>query len=80
MSALQLSGSLKCTVPTIKLVGIIYKVAPLQNIGKDLFLIKPLKNPKNDFLISLNKVGKLSNKFNALDYRSVGLAYHKFLL
>ena len=68
---------LKCTVPTIKLVGIIYKVAPLQNIGKDLFLIKPLKK---DFLISLMKVGKLSNKFNALDYRSVGFAYHKFLL
>ena len=31
------------TVPTIKLVGIVYKVAPLQNIGKDLFLIKTLK-------------------------------------
>ncbi len=69
------------TVPTIKLVQTIYKVAPLQKIGKDFFLIqKTLKNPKKDFLSFLMKVGKLRNKFNALYYRSVGLAHQKFLL
>ena len=54
-----LSGSSGTTVPTIKLVGIIYKVTPLR---KRPFLTK---NPKIIFLLFLMKVGKLSNKFNA---------------
>ena len=39
------------TVPTIKLVLLRYKVAPLQNIGKDLFTMKTLKILKNDFFL-----------------------------
>ena len=45
-----------------KLVFLIYKVAPLQNIGKDLFLIKTLKNLKNGFFLFLMKVSKHRNK------------------
>ena len=68
------------TVPTIKLVGIIYKVGTPRSFGKDLFLIKTLKNPKNIILLFLMRVSRHRNTFNGLYQRSVGLTYLKLTL